>query len=166
MTEQNDQALALTTSTTGVEVDAQAPKTKSKLKILHEHPELSSYALDLLERHRLNRLPDKEVERNEELQAHYDYYAAIDPSHPAKPQPPYHLIPTPLGGLDAICRLLLGGRPQTDDRTVVDAYEAEFSRLRGIIYRLNSDVLRSENRYRVGQLLRVPYETIDVPVEE
>jgi hypothetical protein len=141
-----------------------APAQKSaepKLKVLADHPKLSPEAQDLLDRHRLNRASDQAVEANPEVVAYYKYMASIDPTHPAIAQPGYHLVPTPRGGLDAIVVHMLGALDQKNDSASYRAeYQKEYKQLRYILYRLNSDILRSDSRYRLGELIRVPNEYV------
>lgn len=137
---------------------------RRRLRVLADHPDLSPQAVTLLRQHRLNRAPDAHVEKHDEISAYYDYMAHLDPSHPQKEQPSHHLVPMPHGGLDKVTDILLPKPtvPDTEEgAATLRTHEQDRARLKNILYRMNTDSIRNEDRYRVGQLIRVPNEYIE-----
>lgn len=155
-------------------VDSTASVTSSrraKPKVLADFPQLSPEATDLYTKHRGRWASDREVDANAEVTALYAHLASLDPSSASYNPPAYQMVPTPRGGLDALVAHLLGRRPadadkeaNSDERAAAKAaqteYDGDAAKLKFIIFRMNSDILRSDDRYVLGQLLRVPSEFI------
>lgn len=153
--------------------ESQQP-SRRRPKVLAEFPELSPEANDLYTKHRNRRASDNEVKNNAEVMALYAHLAKLDPSSGTYDPPAYHLVPTPRGGLDTLVGLLLGPRPGNSEKDqfgeYVDAaaqrkavvaqheYDVDASKLKFILFRMNSDILRTDDRYVLGQLVRVPSE--------
>lgn len=155
-----------------VESTAQVTQTRrAKPKVLADFPQLGPEAASLHAKHRTRRASDQEVDANAEVTALYAHLATLDPSSATYNPPAYSMVPTPRGGLDALVLHLLGRRPNNavegataDERqAAVNAqleYDSDAAKLKFILFRMNSDILRSDDRYVLGQLLRVPTEFI------
>lgn len=155
-----------------VESTAQVVQTRrAKPKVLADFPQLGAEAADLHAKHRTRRASDREVDANAEVSALYAHLATLDPSSATYNPPAYSMVPTPRGGLDALVLHLLGRRPNdADDEASQDQrqavknaqreYDSDAAKLKFILFRMNSDILKTDDRYVLGQLLRVPTEFI------
>jgi hypothetical protein len=143
---------------------------QTRPKVLSEHPALTAEQEALLERKRQNRLPDSEAGP---LADYYAWIAQLDPNRPEPNPYQYQLAPTPRGGLDAIVREHLGNRPALtkpandygsgEIQAVLEAqakYDTDYRRYKHLLFTMNRDTLRADDRYTVGQLLRVPTEFV------
>ena len=138
------------------------PKAATTLvpKILVDEPVLSASAAMLMDQHTKGWKRDQHIAHPEtgaaptddaaEVQAYYAYMATIDPSSATFAPPAFTLMPMPRGGLDTIVTSLLGRNAAAYDK----------ARLKNLLFRLNGDALRTDNRYTLGQAVRVPTEMV------
>lgn len=143
------------------------PVTRRVPAILANYPEISDPAKFLLDQHQRRWKADVHIAHPEtgkaptpeaeEVQAYYAYMATIDPSSATFNPPAFTVSPMPRGGLKTLAAHLLGPAP-APDTDAGQQYLDDQAKLIHLLFRLNSDVLRTDNRYRVGQAVRVPTE--------
>lgn len=155
-------------------VDSSATVSSSRRarpKVLADFPQLSPEAASVWQKHQARRVSDAEVEQHQEVMDLYSHLATLDPSSATYNPPSYAMVPTPRGGLDTLVSHLLGRRPGNadkdasgDEKQAAQQAQAEFdsdaAKLKFILFRMNSDILRTDDRYVLGQLLRVPTQFV------
>lgn len=144
--------------------------SRKRPKIISQHPIFSMDA-DLRQtwQNHITHQPgfhDRAMEQNGDMMNFYAEMAKIDPTSATYNPPPTNIVPMPRGGLDTLAREHLGAQPvppaydatreERDAYTKAKAeYDQTFADYKHLLYRLNKDTLRTDDRYTLGQATRV-----------
>lgn len=155
---------AKASSDTAAPADQPTRAKRSIPTILHDEPLLSPPAALLMREHRTGWKRDYHIadpssgaapnDDAAEVQRYYEWMAGVDPSSATGSKYAFNLAPMPVGGLDVLVKELLP-----------DGSDDENKRLKELLFRMNSDKLRTDDRYVPGAMVRVPSERTDVLVD-